>query len=557
VIKDRANWTAPALLTCGDEPSAILSGVRSNHNHGSATSWEGIKFDGDYSTDVNLALGYALTLDWKAQPNAYWWSGHQEAPSHTCGDKDYRNSPAQGPILEPYIGAGGATRSYANGTLLFAPDLSNAAFLTGLADKDNVRWEPGKLVPADTAQPASITVRLQSPYVMTRTAGSATGAGKVELSSDGGKTWKAIQLEDFSAAVAGRYEALVKISFSTVLTALRLEATVQHNRSIAPYLSPGKNAITVSTADAKELGDNRLVVTYAYATGFRSKSYEEMAEEGAEVGRGHYAMWSQTPTVVQKVFAAGDLPATFQIDVPTPQGKYPVYPRMLFLRREIVPSGSKPLPVPAGALAPQVGAQDELKELPNPFLMGVDLPPIKPARPITTRRMPLRASHVVSKTGEVFPNDHELRWYKDNSTISVLLIGGEINDLPPRRAIAAARVVLPILQGHAKAKTRLDVVTLTQPFEANQTYDLKHLGAAIGTVIIDQQPAGVETYSPPQEFKADVTRYLKLLAASEAKFQGWALRVVPDRGVDDGWTTKAQLAKDAPLFLEIDVYADQ
>ncbi len=555
IINDKANWTAPAFLVCGDEPASILSGVKSNSVAGNPTSWEGIKFDGPYSTDVNLAPGYALTLNWKADANAYWWDGHNEAPGHTCGDKDYRNSPSLGPILEPYIGAGGGTRGYANGTLLFAPDLSNAAFLSSLTAQDNVQWQPGRLMPKDAARPASIILRLQSPYVITRVTGTANGADKAGISTDGGKNWKASQLADFSKEARGHYDVLVRLSFVQALTALRVEATVQHNRSIAPYLSPGRNVVTVSAADARQLGANRLVVTYAYQSGFRSKSFEDIAEREANVGQGLYASWSPEITVVQKEFTAQSLPAQFTVDVPTPQGKYPVYPRMLFLRREIVAPNSKPLPVPAGAAEPRPAPADELKELPNPFLIGAAVPPVKVARAITTRRMALQAGPVISDKGEVFPADHVLRWYKDSSVIWVLLIGGEIKALPAPRAIAGARLVLPVVNGHDKAPTRLDVVALNQPFAPGAAYDLKHLGAALGTVIVAQQPPGLAAYDPPQEFKADVTRFIKTLAAGEAKFQGCALRVVPDKSVDDGWTVKAQLAKDAPVYLEVDVYS--
>ena len=556
IVGDKANWAAPAFLVCGDEPSGILSGIKSNNVAGSPTSWESIKFDGPYSTDVNLAPGYSLTLNWSAAPDAYWWEGHDEAPGHTCGDKDYRNSPALGPILEPYIGVGGAARGYANGTLLFAPDFSNAACLSGLTAQDNVQWQAGRLVPKDIAQAASITVRLQSPYVITRAAGLASGADRIEISTDNGTSWKAIELKDFSAEARGQYDVLVKLAFRKALTALRLEATVQHNRAVAPYLSPGKNVVTVSAADAKQLGDNKLVVTYAYESGFRSKSFEEIAEREANVGQGLYATWSPTPIVVQKAFTAQNLPQKFTIDVPTPQGKYPVYPRMLFMRREIVPQNSKPLPLPEGAIASRVASDNELQTLPNPFLIGAALPPAKVARPITTRRIELKSGPVVSEKGELFPADHVLRWYKDNSVIWVLLIGGEIKDLPSPRAIAGARLVLPVALGHEKAPTRLDVMALNKAFTPDATYDLKNLGEALGSVVIDEQPAGLAAYNPPKEFKMDITRYIKTLAAGEAKFQGCALRVVPDRGIDDGWTVKAQLAKDAPLYLEIDVYAD-
>lgn len=557
IVNDKANWTAPAFLVCGDEVSGVLSGIKSNGVSGSPTSWEGIKFDGPYSTDVNLAPGSSLTLNWKAEPEAYWWQGHNETPGHTCGNKDYRNSPALGPILEPYIEAGGATRGYANGTLLVAPDFSKAAVLASLTAHDNVQWEAGRLVPGEAIKPASITLRLQSPYVITRTRGAANGADKAELSTDGGKSWKAIELKDFSGQARGHYDALVRLTFSKALTAVRLEATVQHNRSIAPYLSPGKNVVAVSAGEAKALGNNRLVVTYAYQTGFRSRSFEEIAEREANVGQGLYATWSPTTTVVQKEFTAQNLPSNLVIDVPTPKGKYPVYPRMLFMRREIVPAGSRPLPLLDGATSPRTVPGDELKELPNPFLIGTAVPPVKVPRPVATRRIALQAGHVVGNKGEVLPADHELRWYKDSSVIYVRLIGGEIQGLPAPRAIAGARLVLPIALGHDKAPTRLDVVTLKQAFALDAAYDLKNLGDAIGSVTIAQQPAGLATYNPPKEWKADVTRYIKMLAAGEAKFAGCALRVVPDKGIDDGWTVKAKLAKDAPLYLEVDVYTDK
>ena len=43
---------------------------------------------------------------------------------------------------------------------------------------DNVKFEGGKLVPADAGKPASITVELQSPYVLSR------GTGTAEMVSD-------------------------------------------------------------------------------------------------------------------------------------------------------------------------------------------------------------------------------------------------------------------------------------------------------------------------------------------------------------------------------------
>jgi len=547
----KANWRAPSFLGCGDTPDGILTGIRSSNRAGSPTGWAGLQFDSPgYDTDINLGPGYSLTLTWDAIKGAHWWNGRKYVPGHGCGDKDYRNCPSIGPILEPYIRSGGQRRSYANGTLLYAPDLANDAFLDGLAAKDNVKLVGGKLVPVNADRPASITVELQSPYIMTRATGQAEGIDTAEISLDGGKTFKAVRLEDFSEAVGGNYSCLVKLSFKTALRSLRLEAIVQCNRGSLPYLSPGPNRIAVGVADNKELGDNRLVVTYAYQVGSRNKSYEEIADAGAEVARAHYASWSAKPTVVQKMFAAKDLPATFDIDVPTPKGKQPVYPRMLFLRREVLAPGSKPIPLPEGSGAPRASTAEELKTLPNPFTVGIAPPPPKVIRSTSRRTIPLRASQAVSKKGEVQPN-HFLKW-KEGETW-VMLIGGELKKLPSAKDIASARLIVPVTRGHAKAATKVGVSLLNAPFESGKPYDFKQLGDVTGTTIVPRQPDDAD-YSPAKPFAIDITRAVKLLASGEASFRGFALRVMQDRAVDDGYIVRIDLPNAAPVQLELEVF---
>jgi len=372
----KVNWTAQPFFVCTDEPKGVVDGCKARKEAGSPTRWGVIKFANDgYNTDVNLAPGCALTLTWDKIDGAWYWQGKKEPPVHGCPpsptsiDRDYRNSPVIGPILEPYVKSGGNKRSYANGTLVFAPSLANDAFLAGLAGRQNVKVADGQLAPAEAGKPASITVRLQSPYVMTMARGEAEGA-KAEVSVDGGKTYNPVELGDFSEAVKGKYEALVKLTFDKPIRTLSLEATVQCNRCALPYLAPGRNRITVSAADPAELGDNRLVVTYLYRTGWHDKSFEQIVKEGGRVGAAENATWSDTPTVVQKTFTAKDLPATFEVDVPTPKGKFPAYPRMMLVRREVLATGQKPLPVPPNAVAPKVGPEDTLATLPNPWLMG-------------------------------------------------------------------------------------------------------------------------------------------------------------------------------------------
>ena len=246
--------------------------------------------------------------------------------------------------------------------------------LKDFAAVENVKVDNGLLVPADPAKRASVTVNLESPYLIVRLNGTVEGE---DVSVSGLKT----DGPAFSVAVAGfnTFKEEVRIEVKKCLKALRLEAIVLNNAGCLPYLSPGRNKVMVSVADPAALGDNRLVVTYAYAVGCRDKSFEELHKAGSPLFAQNGATWQETPTVVQKTFTAKDLPATFEIDVSTPKNKYPVYPRMLFLRREVLAPDAKPLPLPGNAQPPKLGPGDELKTLPNPFLIGSQPPPARPA----------------------------------------------------------------------------------------------------------------------------------------------------------------------------------
>ena len=101
-------------------------------------------------------------------------------------------------ILEPYYQR---VRSYCNGSLRFDPDFGNDAFLKSFVAMANARYENGALLPAEPGKPARVTVLLQSPYVMTKASGQADGAAALEVSTDGGKTFRPADLKDFSAAV--------------------------------------------------------------------------------------------------------------------------------------------------------------------------------------------------------------------------------------------------------------------------------------------------------------------------------------------------------------------
>lgn len=550
LIKGKLNWAAPALLTCGDELSGIMNGVNSRRIDGENApnpGWD----PAAYSAYVNLKPGFSLENTWDAlaPPEESWpLMGDGQPVGHSCRNKDLRNDPAAGPVLEPYYQR---IRSYSNGRLVFAPDFNSDAVLQSFVAANNVKVDKGTLVPAQATAPADVTVLLKSPYLLVKASGLAEGADSFEVSADG-KSFQAADITNFTAAVKNKLAVYVKVGFKTSLKSLRLETIVLNNAGVLPFLSPGKNTVTVSVADAQALGANKLVVTYAYATGYRTRSFEQLFDEGKNLFSQANATWSETPTVVQKTFTARELPATFDIDVPTPKDKYPVYPRMLFVRREVLAVAAKPLPLPPNAQAPQKAAADELQTLPNPFLIGTQ-PPAGHVEPARTNRVvaTLTASHAACLNGETATN-HVVRWPPESKPEDtwIMLVGGEITALPDSKDVAKASLAIPVIRSKNKAATKVCVVALKVPFEAGKPYDFANLGSTVGTINLPKQPA--TDYDPPKSFRVDVTQYVKQLARGESKFQGFAIRVQQDRSVDQGYVVRVDLpyAAQMPLTVE-------
>ncbi len=551
-VGDKVNWTAPAFVVCGDTLAGVVSGVRTNRDAGAPRGWGGMKFDDpDYSTAVNLAPGYSLTLDWNKIDDAFYFRGRDKGPYHTCGDKDYRNCPSIGPILEPY-NALGRSRTWSNGTLLFKPDFRNDAFLSSFKETENVVYRNGALHPKDSAKSGVVVIEMSSPYVVAKASGKIDSEGaKVEISKDL-KSWAPVDLADMTKAVVGTYSYYVRVTFQKPVTAIELRSIVQHNQEALPYLAPGENKITVTAVDPQSLGKNRLVVTYAYCPGWRDRTPEEVFERDAEIARAHYAHWVETPIVVQKTIEK--FPATFEIPVPTRKGKQPVYPRMVFLRREVLAPGQEPLPVPAKPTTPKVGPDEELATLPNPWLIGAQPPPAMPKRPTKTETRPPTKVGYVSKQGEVF-NHQFVKWLKDNSNAWVLLADFDTGNLPDVKSLASAKLVFYVHEAHDKAPMQVAAVALGAPFEPGKPYDFSKLGKTAGSTVVQRGQGPGAPFDPPRRYEIDVTRAVRAWARGEPH-HGLALRIVPNRGVDDGWTVRFTPAREKPVELEIATYTD-
>jgi hypothetical protein len=552
-VGEKVHWTAPAFMVCGDDLPGVLSGVRSSSNAGSPRGWASIQFDDPgYLTAVNLGVGYALTLHWDKVDDAWYFRGSKQAPHHSCGDKDYRNCPAIGPLLEPYAGKE-RQRTWSNGTLVFRPDFRSDAFLGSLKEVRNAVLRAGELKPKDPSRPGIIVVEMASPYVVAKASGKIGGNdARVEVSFDGA-TWKPVDLARLGQAVAGTYRYDVRITFRRPLDSLELVSVVQHNQEALPYLAPGANAITITAANPAALGPNRLVVTYAYCPGWRDATPQALFDEGAEIARAHHAQWAEKPIVVEKVI--DKFPGKLDIPVPTPRGKQPVYPRMVFLRREVLAPGQEPLPVPAPPSTPSVGPAEELATLPNPWTIGCQAPPAQPARPTTIMTLPATRIAYVSKQGEAFEH-HFIKWLKDNSDAWVLLAGFEPAKLPEARQLASARLIVYVHEAHEKAPMQAAAVMLNAPFEVGKPYDFAGLGQTVGVTVVEKGAGPDSPLVPPRQCEIDVTRAVRAWIAGGAR-HGLALRIIPNRGVDDGWTVRFTPVRQKPVELEIVAYADR
>ena len=133
-----------------------------------------------------------------------------------------------------------------------------------------------------------------------------------------------------------------------------------------------------------------------------------------------------------------------------------------------------------------------------------------------------------------------------------MLVGGELKDLPAPRRIHRALLCIPVTNSNPNATTQVAVVLLNKPFRKMQPYDFKDFGQVIGTVLVPKQPQA----GPAKYYRIDLTRALKRIAASDAKFHGLAIRTVPNRSIDDGWTVRIDITKNQPTYIDLEAYAE-
>ncbi len=228
-------------LCCGDSPEGVISGVKSRKVVGDSKGWASVTWrDEGWAPALRLPCGAALRLEWKAADNGFAVNG--KAPQHSCGMKDFRENPVLGPLLEHY-----GPRNWSNGNLRYSPDFSQAADLADV-ELTNAKAVGGKLV-ANGNGTAIFRLPLPYAYVNATLQAAFSGEGKLSFSTDGGKTWKPC---DTAPIVKQKYDLCFKAEFVGALEKFRVEALVEHNRGVQPYLVLGKNRVTSSGDVSKQ-----------------------------------------------------------------------------------------------------------------------------------------------------------------------------------------------------------------------------------------------------------------------------------------------------------------
>ena len=86
-------------------------------------------------------------------------------------------------------------------------------------------------------------------------------------------------------------------------------------------------------------------------------------------------------------------------------------------------------------------------------------------------------------------------------------------------------------------------VALAEPFKVGEPYDFDKLGRTLGSTIVARGNGPGAPFTPPRPAEIDLTQAVRRWSRGES-FQGLALRIIPNRSVDDGWTVRFTPAKD-------------
>ncbi len=96
-------------------------------------------------------------------------------------------------------------------------------------------------------------------------------------------------------------------------------------------------------------------------------------------------------------------------------------------------------------------------------------------------------------------------------------------------------------------------VRLNEPFTPGASFDFEKLGKTLGWTTVAQGGGPGAPFAEPRRYEIDITREVRAWIRGQPS-HGMALRIVPNRGVDDGWTVRFTPPQRQPAELEISTY---
>ncbi len=236
---------------------------------------------------LSLVPGQSITWYWYNVDRSHPMIPKTPGVAHSCSRGVDRLNPVNGPFWEPYFYASpgshpeqGKRRMYANGAIVFEPDLRGPSLPRGFKELTHLSG-PG-LTPQG-GKPGSAVIHIRSPYLLVggtlSLKSSHLGGVSVATSSDGGKTFVPVTgkadpegLLDLTPSIvsAFTYDLGIRLDLAdpkAAISALKLELAFMHNKYVRPFLVPGDNAVAFSAKNPDGLAASPVTVEYAWQEG--------------------------------------------------------------------------------------------------------------------------------------------------------------------------------------------------------------------------------------------------------------------------------------------------
>ena len=252
---------------------------------------------------IHLRRGQSITRSWANEGKSWHKSGEKKwtHPHHGCtGQSIDANDPVNWPFWKPYAEARtvgdkvryGKKRYFGNGRMVYEPDLAKGRYADALAPGGLVNVKGGGPIrPAEVGKPASVTLKIDLPYigvdawldgtfvrktdkdVLTIWAKGAKGGWKKVWTAAGtGKIQpQKVSLKD-AAWFGHRYLLKVEMTGDVAVEKLQVTSVFMNNMYALPYFMPGRNVVRVTAGEGADLKANPLTLEYAWQEAGQDKT---------------------------------------------------------------------------------------------------------------------------------------------------------------------------------------------------------------------------------------------------------------------------------------------